>query len=162
MAILTTIGRATYQEAMSTQAIHLAWGAGDPSWAGSPPSEDPAATALVDELGRLEALEVAFVTPDVGGSIVTPSGNAYTASVEPTRYLFMDFHFAFVDEPTATIREVGVFAGTLREVGVSESQKYLLPAEVADPGSLLLVENLTPEIIRSIGVRERFKYVLTL
>lgn len=162
MAILTTAGRSAYQEVVSTQPIHLAWGAGDPSWAGSPPAESVGATALVAELGRLEALEIAFVIPDAEGVITTPSGGTYTASVVPTRYLFMDFHFEFDDEPTATIREVGVFVGTVADVLVPEGQKYLLPAEVDDPGSLLLLENLTPEIVRSVAVRERFKYVLTL
>lgn len=162
MAILTTIGRATYQEAIGSQPIHLAWGAGDPSWAGSPPAEETGATALVAELGRLAALQVAFVLPDVNGAITLPDGARYTVSGTPTRRLFLDFHFEFTHQPVATIREMGVFVGTVRNGGVPGAQAYLIPAEITNPGDLLLLENLTPEIIRSAGTRERFRYVITL
>lgn len=162
MGILTTAGRVSYQQDASEQPFHLAWGAGDPSWLSNPPAESVGATALVDELGRLEADTVAFVTPDVDGPILLPSGNTYSISVEPTRYLYVYFHFLASQEPTATIREIGVFTDTVKAVEVPGGQRYLLPVEVDDPGSLLILENLRPPITRSAGKRQEFAYILIL
>lgn len=161
MAILTTAGRASYQESMAARDIHMGWGTGDVSWGGSPPAESTVATGLLAEIGRLEATQVSYVTPDAGGSIVVPGGT-YEISVTPTRHLFLDFHFGITDADDQTIREIGVFIGTTREVGVPGGQAYLIPAEVDSPGTLLLLEHLNPAIVRSDSVRERFRYVITL
>jgi hypothetical protein len=162
MAILTAAGRAAYQAAISQQSIHAAWGTGDVSWGSSPPAESSSATALLNEIGRREALQIAFVEPDPEGSIILPGGAAYELSAEPTRYLFMDFHFEFGDASASTIREVGVFIGTERSSGVSPSKAYLLPEEIDDPGQLLIVEHQSPQLVRSAVVRERFRYVISL
>lgn len=161
MAILTTAGRAALLDAISQQAVHLAWGAGDVSWGSNPPNPSTGAAALFSEIGRREALDIAFVTPDEDGEIEVPGG-AYSLSLVPTRYLFLDFHFEFTDDATEVIREVGVFIGTVREAGVSPSKAYLLPSEVDDPGALFLLENLSTPITRSPAIRERFRYVVTL
>ena len=161
MAILTTSGRAAYQEALASQTFHLAWGSGDESWGGTPPAEDPGAVSLLAEVGRREALQVIPVVPDVAGSIILPGG-AYEPSAGFTRYLYVDFHFDFGDADGETIREVGVFMNTEREGGVSPSQAYLLPAEVADEGKLMILEHQASAIIRSAAARERFRYVITL
>jgi hypothetical protein len=161
MAILTTAGRAAFLEAIRQQDIHLAWGAGDVSWGSSPPAPSVSASALVSEIGRREVLAATFVVPDAEGDIEVPDGT-FSTSPTPSRYLLLDFHFDFTDAESATVREVGVFVGTIRNVGVSPSKAYLLPGEIDEPGTLLLLENFGPGIVRSPGIRERFRYVVTL
>lgn len=161
MAILVAAGRATYQAAIKNRPIHLAWGSGDESWGSTPPEETLSSTALLNEVGRREALQVEFVTPDPAGVIEVPEGN-FSISSTPTRYLFLDFHFAFADAATTVIREAAVFVDTVRAVGVSPSKAYLLPSEVDNPGRILVLEHLNPAVIRSPAVRERFQYVITL
>lgn len=161
MAILTASGKTAYQEAMFAQSFHLAWGTGSGSWGDSPPAEDLEATGLLAEVGRRAALEVQYVVPDVAGTIELSSGN-YTLSGTPTRNLLLHFHFDFADASDQTIREVGVFINTVPDGGVPGGQMYLTPAEVSDPGTLLLIEHQGPAIVRSPAVRERFRYVVTL
>lgn len=161
MAVLTVGGKATYQEALFPGPFHLAWGSGSVGWGDTPPAEDVNAVALLAEVGRLEATAVEFVVPDVAGVIELNFGN-FTVSATPTRYLYLDFHFGFDDGAAETIREVAVFVGTTKEVGVPGGQVYLLPADVDESGSLLIVEHQAPAIVRANTNRERFQYVITL
>jgi hypothetical protein len=162
MAILTTTGRIAFQSAMSVRSMHLAWGTGDVSWGGSPPAESTESVALVAEVGRRAPLQIAFVEPDAEGAVELPGGEKYSIVEEATRYLMLDFHFAFLDAATDTIREIGIFVDTVTAEGISPSKPYLLPEEVEDPGILLVTENLDLPIVRSEAVRERFTYILSL
>jgi hypothetical protein len=157
-AILTTTGRAVNAAAVAASTpIHMAWGGGDDSWGATPPNPSTAATGLLDEIGRRVATEIAFVNPNPAGSIVMPQGN-YTLSGTPTRHLYLRFHFAFGDAIDETIRELGVFVGGAPTVG-NEAKAYLLPAEVATPGSLYLLENV-PEFVRYAGSRQQYSFVV--
>lgn len=161
MAILTESGKAAYQAAMQPQTFHLAWGTGSESWDEGPASEELDATELVAEIGRRQAVEAQFVVQSEGGSIELSSGK-YEISETPTRLLMLHFHFDFGDANGETIREVGVFIGTVPEEGVDPGAMYLTPDQVADPGTLLLLEHQTPAILRSSSVRERFRFVVSL
>jgi len=158
MAILTKSGRVVIAESIATRPIHLAWGLGDGVWLEAP-SEDAEAVALIDEIGRRTATNVQYVVPDVAGEIVLPSGN-FTLSATPTNHLLISVQFEFSDAPSAVIREIGAFVGTVPVEGLPGGQVYFLPAEIADTGRLLHVENLEP-IYRSPAIRESFQIVIT-
>lgn len=158
MPILTQSGRVVIAESISLRPIHLAWGTGDGAWT-TPPSESSGATGLINEIGRRVATEVGFATPDPAGEIVLPTGN-YRRSLTPTNHLLINVNFDFTDAPSAQIREVGVFVGSTMISGLPAGQKYFVPAEVATPGRMLHLENLTP-IFRSPAVREYFSFVIT-
>ncbi len=158
MPILTKSGRVVIAESVKLRPIHIAWGTGDGAWL-TAPSEDPNATVLLDEVARRTANSVEFVVPDEAGAIVLPTGS-FTISPTPTNSLLITTNFDFLDAQSTVIREYGVFVGTELIGGLPGGQRYFLPAEVADPGRLLYLENLVP-IYRSPAIRESFQVVIT-
>jgi hypothetical protein len=50
---------------------------------------------------------------------------------------------------------------TVAAVGVPAGQVYLLPADVANPGTMLALERRAP-IVRSATTRQMFEFVLEL
>lgn len=151
-------GRVLTAEWLSQQPLHLAWGAGNPAWDDVPSPEPVDATALVAELGRRTVTQVGFVVPNVDGQIETPQGN-YALSGVPTRWLYVRTVFAFNEEPTARIRELGLFVGTEVAGGLPPGQRYFTPAQVTDPGRLYLLDR-GQNLIRNGSVRPAFEYVL--
>lgn len=174
MAILTASGRIALAMSIAAQPIHLAWGTGNPAWDtdGVPP-EPIDASALVHEVGRRLATSVLYVTPDENGEVMVPVFTVsdipqgmiqrrFAISDVPTNNLFMRFVFSFEDAPAAIIRELGVFVGAVGIEGLPLGQRYLIPAELANQGTLLALENLRERIIRSPNSRQSFEFVLTI
>lgn len=159
MAILPRSGRAAIAKAIKNQTIHLAWGLGDGEWT-TPPAENALATELLDEIGRREAVEVAFVVPDEDGTISIEGAGTFTRTETATNQLYLSFKFDASNAPTAVIREIGVFAGTVTATGLPAGQKYFEPSEITDPGTLLQLENKTP-IYRAANTRETFDILIT-
>lgn len=160
-AVLTRSGRTAIAAAIKARpALHMAWGSGDPAWGNTPPSPSNDATALVAEIARRKATLVEFCTPAGNGSIQVPEGR-FNITATPSPYLYFKFAFEFEDAPSATIREVAVFMDTVTEAGVPAGQFYLLPADIDDPGIMLVVERRAP-IVRSSTTRQVFEFVLEL
>lgn len=157
--ILNTSGRAAFAQAFANETLHLAWGSGDPAWDTTlePPSTGD--TDLVAELGRRQLTQIAYVSPDDQGEIEFPTQN-YTLSTSSTRQLYLRCNFDFSDASTATIREVGLFMGTVPATG-HENDAYLDVADVADPG-ILVLEDRFAGIERSPTNREVFEFVITI
>lgn len=160
MSILTDSGRAAIAQAIANEQVHLAWGSGDAAWDDNPVFETIDQTALVNEIGRRKASIVGYCTPDDTGDIVTTQGR-FRESSDPTRYAFFRFTFDYSDAPTAEIRELGVFLGTQVDPALPPGQMYFLPAEVVDPGTLLLLERID-RVPRSPNVRATFEQVFTV
>lgn len=106
----------------------------------------------------MAATNVGFAQPDPDGDIMAPSGR-YTLSATPTRYLYLRFPFAFADAASETLRECGVFLDTELVPGLPESQRYFEPADVADQGTLVVLERF-PAFERNENVRQTFETVL--
>jgi len=123
------------------------------------PTEEVTATALADEVCRRTADEVYFVTPDPDGEISLSTGR-YRISPTPTPHLFIRTKFDFADAAGVTIREQALFVGTQVAEGLPPGQRLFVPAEVTDPGVLLLIEH-SPPIVRQASTRETFEFVLT-
>ncbi len=157
MSILTDSGRKAIALAVASQPIHLAWGNGLVAWDTTPPTEATNITALVSEVGRREVTQWLYVSPAVNGTISVDSGT-YEISETPTKYLYLRFAFDKADSPTQTIRELGVFIGTVLNEGVP-SASYILPNQIADPGKLLVIEYMSA-IIRSSNIRQQFEFVI--
>lgn len=159
MAILTNSGRIAMAMSVMSQPLHLAWGGGDPAWDTTPQPESITATALVNEVGRRAAAYVQFCQPDVAGEIIVPTGR-FSQTDQPTKHLYMRFAFDFTDAPAATIRELAVFVGTQVIGGLPPGQMYFTPAQLADPGTLLVIEHIQ-KFVRSAAVRQTFEFVVT-
>lgn len=158
-AVLTTSGRVAIATAIKARTAHLAWGSGDAAWGNTPPAPAGNATALLAEIARRKANQVDFCTPDAAGAISVPEGK-FSVTSTPTNNLYFKFHFEFADAVGSTIREQAIFLDTVAAAGVPSGQLYLLPAEVAQPGTLLVIERRAP-IIREITTRQLFEFVVT-
>ena len=123
------------------------------------PAPEVEQEALVAEIGRREVDEVAFVLADDQGAIVAPTGR-FTLSSAPTNHLFVRVRFDFLDAPDATIREQGLFVGTVTDENLPGGQRYFAPGELTDAGILLIAQNTVP-IIRQPSTRETFEFVVT-
>ena len=160
MAVLTTVGRAALAAAVKARPLHLAWGTGDPAWDANPIPELLSATELLNELGRVEATVVGYATPDENGEIQVPTGT-FTASEAPTNYLHLHCDFGFDDAPNDALREAGLFMDSVIVEELPAGQRYFVPAELEDPGSLLALEYF-PKVERSALVRQSFEFVLVI
>ena len=158
MAILTKSGRTAIATSIKAQSIHLAWGIGDPSWEKITPPEPIEATSLVKEIGRRIADEIIFCKKDNDGDLMTPTGR-FKASKIPTNNLYLRFSFDFENADNQTIRELGVMIGTKTNSKLA-GQRYFKPEEIADFGTLLVLE-IIPPIIRTPSTRETFSFVIT-
>lgn len=161
MAILTTSGRTALAIAVAAQPLHLAWGTGDPAWDTTPEPLPTGATALVAEIGRRSADIKKYCLPDAAGEL-TANGQRFKESVLPTNYLYLQFNFDYADAPSAMIREIGVFLGTVPKLSVPPGQIYLVPADIQATGTLMLLERPANAIPRSSAIEQSFKFVLEL
>lgn len=146
-------------ESVKIRPIHLAWGSGDAAWDTAPVPETFSDAALVNEIGRRLVSQVRYCTPSEVGEIIVPTG-VFTESATPTRHLYFRFNFDFGDAPTASIREVAVFIGAQTNAALPPGQMYFEPADVTDPGILLVIER-TQKFDRSPSVRQSFEFVVT-
>lgn len=148
MQILQDAGRIALARALAAQTAFIAWGRGDGAWTAAPATPSNR-TALLDEIGRRQAV-VGYVTPATSEDydVELPGAVFYKVSTEPTPYLHVRATFGFGDAVGETVRESGVFFGTVPGAGVPPGQRYLLPADVATPGDLYSLE-LRPPSARS-------------
>lgn len=158
-AILPTSGRVAIAIAIQQRTAHLAWGNGDPSWGITPPAPPSSASDLLAEVGRRKATSVDFVVPDPDGDIAVPEGR-FSLSPTPTNSVCFDFFFQFEDGVGEVIREVAIFLDTVAGESVPLGKNYLEPSEVDDPGTLLVIQRISP-ITRALTTRQRFQFVVT-
>ena len=158
-AILTTSGRIAIATAIKARIAHLAWGSGDAGWGNTPPSPSASSSALLAEVGRRKATLVDYCAPAVSGAISVPEGR-FDISATPTNNLYFKFHFEFEEGVGSTIRETAIFLDTVLAAGVPSGQFYLTPAQVGQPGTMLVIERRAP-IIREITTRQMFEFVVT-
>ena len=150
-AVLTNSGRVAIAKAIVAQPLHVAWGVGDGAWI-APPASGVSQTALISEIGRRTATEVAYVLPNVSGDIVLPEGR-FSRSSTPTKYIYIRVTFDYADAPSSVIRELALFVGTQPISGLPAGKQYFTPGEIADPGLMLQVQNIGP-LYRSPAVQE--------
>lgn len=125
----------------------------------SHPPEPIGQTALLREVGRRVVDEVHFVAVDPDGEIVVPTGR-YRLVTEPTNHLFIRVRFDFEDAATSVVREQGLFVGTQTNPELPLGQKFFIPAQIVEPGILLVLQNSVP-IVRQPSTRETFEFVVT-
>lgn len=158
--------------AVKAQALHVAWGSGDPAWDDMGDSDLPGLVgykALVNELGRRVPAVVGFVEPDDNGPIVIPIGEDGQGNVQYARYrqvdeasawLYVRCNFENPDASNAIIREMGLFGGTVVDPDLPPGQHYFTPGQIKNPGFLVAMEIVRPRFERSPSVRESYEFVL--
>jgi hypothetical protein len=158
MSILTRSGRTAIAQSIKSQPLHLAWGSGG-SWTTTVPPENADATALLAEVGRRTVTQCEYVTPDNSGDIEIIGAGKFSISSTPTNMLWAMTRFDFGDASTATIREIGLFVGTVVQSGLPSGQRYFTPSQITSSGTLLQLENLAA-IYRSPSERQTFEMLI--
>lgn len=160
MSIFVQSASAAVARAIKTAGVWIAWGSGSPGWdtvAVPAPTTD---TALVAEIGRRRATTVEFVTPDPAGTISVPQG-LFSISSVPTDSLYVRANFANTDAVGQSIRESGIFIGTVLNSGLPSGQDYFVPGNLQNPGTLLLLERFA-KITRTSDFSVSLEFVMTL
>lgn len=165
MAILTYLGRSALLQYLVACPIFLAIGEGVSSWGDVPDPPDYEATGLINVFGYKKLTRAFFVNEDDDGNIDMPGGKKYQQSDNPTRELYMHFAFPYGEGTTEKlVREVGVFINTRTKSGLPAKQTYFTPDEIADKGTLIILDHINAEDANKFSPRHKGAYetILTL
>lgn len=156
-----TSGKSFVAEAVKELAdtIYVAMGNGDEAWGSDPEAAGAGVTDLTAEVGRMKAAEVSYVEPDNAGTIQTDLGN-FTASVDPTNYVYIRGAFLKAHAVGEVIREAGVFGGCVPPVGAVDND-FIDPADMLDSGTLMAVSRFAP-FTRQNTESQTFEFVVEL
>lgn len=158
MAILTESGRIAVAEYIAAQPIHMAWGNGSASWDATPVLPNVDDVALVAEIGRLKAATVQYAVPSTTGTIDLPEGK-FNISLASTKYLLLNFEFAYTHAVGQDIRELAVFVGTVAKSTVPAGTTYLTPAQLDAVGRMMVIERVA-KFTRQANTKQKFTYVI--
>lgn len=159
MATLVTSGRSAIAASIKSRSIFMGWGSGNAAWDNVLVPEDVSKSALLNPIGYRKLTESSYCVPDAQGGIVVPTGR-FSVTQNPTNNLYLRFTFDFGDSSAAQIRETGIFIDTVVAAGLPAGQMYFSPAQVTNPGTMLLAENIA-RINRTPATRESFEFVVT-
>lgn len=160
MSIFVQAAATAVAQAVKAAGVWVAWGNGSPSWDSVPVPEPVNATALVAEIGRRRATTIDFVVPDVNGDIIVPQGT-FSISPTPTNALYVRCNFDAQDAVGQDIREAACFIGATLVNGLPPGQTYFVPANVATPGTMLILERFA-KISRTADFSASVEFILTL
>lgn len=160
MSIFVQSAATAVAQAVKAAGVWVAWGNGDPGWDAAPVPEPVDASALVAERGRRRSSVIDYVVPDASGDIVLPQGS-FSISPTPTNQLYIRTNFAATEEVGQSIREAAVFIGTTLVGGLPVGQDYFVPANIATPGTMLILERFA-KINRTSSFSVALEFVLTL
>lgn len=125
------------------------------------PSALASQTDLANRLGILETQVVEYVEVDEEGALSTASDEHWTISATPTPYIYISANYGYLDEPSATIKEVALVLNPTISGSPPTEQTYFANAEVSDIGEVLNIENIAP-LERSVANKGTFAMVLRL
>jgi len=121
----------------------------DPTF--QPPLEDKELSALEELVGYKKVESMHLVVPDETNGTISYQNTKWRivtveqAYAEKARYVYMTTSIRYDELPLGFYRQVGVYAGIERAVGVSVSKNNLLPSEAkAGFGVLEVVDNRGP------------------
>ncbi|MDH1827011.1 MULTISPECIES: hypothetical protein [Delftia] len=162
MQTLQDAGRIALAKSLAAMPCHIAWGRGDGQWQVAPANPTDR-TALRDEIGRRTVVDVGYARPGTlaDHDIELPGPIYYKTSAEPTPYLVLRTTFAFADAEGETVRECGVFFGTVAKPEVPAGKRYLTPGEIENPGTVYCLEN-RPPVLRSGTTKATEEIVIPL
>lgn len=123
------------------------------------PPESITGTQLVNRVGLRTMDTVVFAVPDKHGELQTPQGN-FRISDTPTPALYVSCRFDFSDAADETIQELGVMVGAVMKPDLPAGQRYFMPDQVEQAGTLLLVAHIPP-LVRTATTREAFSFVVS-
>lgn len=136
----------------------------------TPPIESADTTELLDELGKATESYKSYVypvdIPDIELATkgveydIEWNGNFWKYSTTPTRFLYLMFKIESDIIPIEIIRQIAIYQNPVIKAGVPDGTKFYTPADLDDPGTIIMYENVKP-ITRTSNTREIFDFVLT-
>lgn len=142
-------------------SVFLGLGAGQVGWGDNPPNTVPGATAMVAPLCYRKILVCEYAELDnVNGDIVMPNGDKYKITLTPTDTLYFRGVVELDEGAAFTYREMAVFFETTTQAGLPGGQLFFTPAQVTNPGTMVLIQNRTP-VLRNAETRETFHAIAT-
>jgi hypothetical protein len=174
MGLITDTGRTAMAKAIKEQTLFLALGRGNTSWGdGVPPLESIESVQLLDEIGRRSLTRCLYVVPDENGDIEVPVSaiqnvngwnvetERFSVSETPTRHLYVEFALDYTDAVDETIRELGLYVGSILKPGLPSGQTFFQPSDFSSGGILFEIEHKRP-YIREVNRRTTFAWVISL
>jgi len=122
--------------AAATTGFWNAWGSGEDDWDDIPDDDTTGDTALTTPLGIFPGV-LTYITPDVAGTIRMSDMTRWNVSMSQTPYMLIESPYAAGDEPTAAIRELGLYIGATAPAG-----PYVEIADVTDIGELRAIDRI--------------------
>jgi len=134
----------------------------------NPPNPTGNETSVEEVIGYKAVTEQYFVKPDPNANEsnggIYYRGQWYAKTTDPNeaksggyKWVYLSTIIAYDELPLQTYRQVGVYVGLQKAKGVDKSN--LLPSEVADPGTLEVIDNRKPQY-RSIDQREKLSVII--
>jgi hypothetical protein len=115
---------------------------------------------LVNEVGRRIVSQKEFVVEDnVNGTIVF-NDKRWRIVNDPTPHVYLSFNFQSDEATDVSIYQLGLYTNTIVDPILPPGQQYFVPAEINDPGSAYMLENVQP-FPRNAGKREVFEFVIS-
>ena len=115
------------------------------------PPEPSTSTQDISEIIGYKKVEVKYmVVPDeINGTIVYRNTkwrivDQAQALTNGARWVYVEANILYTELPLGWYRQVGLYSGLQKAVGVSGSKYNLLPSEVLDNGVLEVVDNRQP------------------
>lgn len=160
MAVFTIGGRELAAALFKAQPFFLAVGQGDAAWDGGIVAPLATDTALVAPIGVTRLRDIQFVQPDDAGEISMADASHWATTQDATRYLYLEFKLDLADAEPATLRENGIYHGTILDGAVPAGQFYIPLDQVTDLGKLIHVDRYN-SIIRDGTLEQSFSFILT-
>ena len=159
---LTEQGHTTICDTISAnKTFWLAWGTHTSSLENT--IEDLNSEILIDELGRTKETFNGFVIPDEAGPIEV-SGQNWSISVTPSKYLYLRFTFGQNTNPTSIIRQLALFTDVQLSAG-NELLTYIDTSVIKDDkmddiGKIFETMNQA-DLIRDEVTAESYNMIIT-
>lgn len=160
MAIFVNSAGAALASALKSAGVWAHVGSGLAVWDETPADEQQSSVDLVARIGARRAETVQYCTPDDDGEIIVDAGR-YTASPTPTKYLNVMCNFDNADAVGASLREIGFFVGTKVYATVPPTKLFVVPAEIEEVGTLLLLDHHS-KIVKTADFGFTAQFVLAL
>ncbi|MET3292267.1 hypothetical protein EDM56_11965 [Brevibacillus fluminis] len=121
-------------------------------------------SAMVETIGYKRSDQLTLVVPDSAGTIEQMNQNWRTVSIEEgksldARWVYVQGWLSYDEFALKTFRQTGVWAGLQPKDHVLPNQQVVYPADVVDPGYLLVLNNRSP-ITREANQKESIDFII--
>jgi len=126
----------------------------------APPLIDMDIDELYQEFGRRRFTAQTYAYEDPINGTIDANETKWSLTETPTRHLYLQFKFDSSEAPAEILYQLGIFMNSTLIGELPADQRYFVPAEITDPGTIFMAENIKP-VARNNATREMFEYIIT-